>query len=355
MKRYLATLTCLTPVHVGTGEVYEPFDFVIRDKSLIAVDAARALQSMPPQQGLRLEGCLERGDMAQARKLFAEGINVEAEGVALYRAEVSESVAREYRAKLSDPRNQLLIQPCPHRADTGQPVLPGSSIKGAIRTAVLDRLAAKLGQRVRVEMRGNRVDGAGTERNLLGSRDLDEDPFRCLKIRDASFPPGSSRVVDVQNVRRDGTAASIDMRVEVFGEDSSAEFEILLDDRLPEMSVWDPRSDREKKIRHPFDLADVLKDCREYFLPRMKREHERFYQGGRPVTAVSADLLKTAFAQNEFPLRVGRFSQIECMTFSRDHLDEDPLQRVKHGNTRNLAEGRWPMGWVKVSLKEMVD
>ena len=349
MKRYLATLTCLTPVHVGTGEVYEPFDFVIRERSLITVDTARALETMAPQDGLRLEGCLDQGDMAKARQLFAEKIDLKAPGVTRYQAEVTEGIAREYRTKLTDERNQLLIQPCSHRADTGQPVLPGSSIKGAIRTAVLDGLAARLGRKARVERRGR--NGNATERDILGSRDLDEDPFRCLKIRDASFPIESSRIVPVENVTRNGKAKSIDMRVEVFKEDSRAEMEILLDDQLHGVKVRDQRTHQEKQIRHPFNMADIQIACREYFLPRMKQEHERFYQGGRQVSQISAQLLKTAFKENEFPLRIGRFSQIECMTFSRQHLQEDPLQGIKHGNTRNLAEGCWPMGWVKVTWR----
>jgi len=46
MKTYRLKLTALTPIHIGTGEVYEPTNFVIDDGYLYEFDEVLFYQSL---------------------------------------------------------------------------------------------------------------------------------------------------------------------------------------------------------------------------------------------------------------------------------------------------------------------
>ena len=46
MKKYYLKLTALTPIHIGTGEVYEPTNFVIDDGYLYEFDEVLFYKSL---------------------------------------------------------------------------------------------------------------------------------------------------------------------------------------------------------------------------------------------------------------------------------------------------------------------
>ena len=82
-----------------------------------------------------------------------------------------------------------------------KPYLPGSSLKGAIRTAILNHLAQ------------SNFNANGREDRLLGGS-FETDPLRLLKISDAMVGEGVegelTHICDNQNRhRKDGTTTSI--------------------------------------------------------------------------------------------------------------------------------------------------
>jgi len=128
-------ITTLSPLHIGTGEVYEPTNFVIDEGKLFEFDEVLFYQSL---------------NMAD-KKLFDQKLNSwmnlidfyrskvkEAKAVAKFECEVSKKVENTYKKLRNDDgtkkRNQFQIAETFKNPNTHRAVIPGSSIKGMLDT-----------------------------------------------------------------------------------------------------------------------------------------------------------------------------------------------------------------------------
>jgi len=128
-------ITTLSPLHIGTGEVYEPTNFVIDKGTLFEFDEVLFYQSL---------------NMAD-KKLFNQKLNSwmnlidfyrskvnEAKAVAKFECEVSKKVENTYKKLRNDDgtkkRNQFQIAETFKNPNTHRAVIPGSSIKGMLDT-----------------------------------------------------------------------------------------------------------------------------------------------------------------------------------------------------------------------------
>ncbi len=135
LNTYHLKITTLSPLHIGTGEVYEPTNFVIDEGKLFLFDEILFYQSL---------------NMAD-KKLFNQKINnwmniidfyrsksKEAKAVAKFECEVSKKVENTYK-KLrnkdgSKKQNQFQIAETFKNPNTHRAVIAGSSIKGMLDT-----------------------------------------------------------------------------------------------------------------------------------------------------------------------------------------------------------------------------
>jgi hypothetical protein len=89
----------------------------------------------------------------------------------------------------------------------------------------------------------------------------------------------------------------------------------------------------------------------------MQAEHDIFYKSNAELEVNSQRLLDVQYADNEFPIRLGRFSHVECTTV--DDYRKPKTRRTRdgrslpygNGKTRTLSAGTMPMGWAKVRLE----
>lgn len=361
MKRYRIHLKCLSPVHVGTGAVLDPFEYVIRERRLHVLDPASAIQSLAAGEAQQFARMIDQQKIAEARKLYSEKVNLQAAGVVRYQCAVSDDVVNEYRQKLSQIDNQLEIRSFPHCPDTGRPLLPGSSLKGAIRTAYLDAIG--LNKRAKIPVAKFNRNGARAERQfILKSDSLDEDPFRCLVLRDGLFPADSTEVVKVLNEGTSQTrrqrGSAIPMRYEVVQAGTELELDCLLQDQFHgkrfQVKVYGEK--KERSLSNPFQMKDLIDACNRFFPSRMKKEHENFYTKWQTARSHSEKLLKEAekIGSNgkECLVRLGRFCHVECVRFSNEVLDFQGV-RTTGGKSRNLVEGTTPLGWVRLRFEEV--
>ncbi|WP_455629523.1 type III-A CRISPR-associated RAMP protein Csm5 [Parabacteroides sp.] len=170
----------LTPIHIGNGNFLQRnADFVLSsqgDNSFIHV--------IDPKKILNLVGVEHIDDWVLSIEKREESTR--------------EFVRRHKKDAHPDDYSQRIITNCAgtiKATDTlkeclhngmGLPYIPGSSIKGAIRTAVLATLAKNhpLGNKIR---NGGRRIGAGrVEKDLFG-KDPNSDIFRFLQVGDAYF------------------------------------------------------------------------------------------------------------------------------------------------------------------------
>lgn len=217
----------LTSVHIGSGEVLQiGSDFV---KGKMGDDYVLAVVS--PEKVLNLIGEEHLQDWV----------------VAIERKESTGNVVKRFapNAKVGDFAKRIVLEWSEaHERDTlkehihngqGKPYIPGSSIKGAIRTAMLASLAENVnGAERKIDASANgkkKANANKVEKELFGS-DPNNDVFRFLQVGDAYFGDCytvSARMVNVnERTSRGFWDVSKPQLIEALCPEDETEFEMKL-------------------------------------------------------------------------------------------------------------------------------
>ena len=154
LNRHTLHLTPLSPIHLGTGEDYEPTNYVINteEKALYAFDPARA--ELDANQRGKLLNIAKSGDIQQIQKYFADNpepfrtaahsISSVSDAIASeYQKSLGHVVQREQRGSHTDAvYNRLNIERTATNPHNHTPLIPGSALKGCLRTALLEERSA---------------------------------------------------------------------------------------------------------------------------------------------------------------------------------------------------------------------
>jgi hypothetical protein len=355
MQTKFFRLDILTPIHIGTGEEADPMSYLMRKEGgtaachIINTNAWAADYPDPDELSAAFSGA----NIPQMRSFLAGKIDPDIYG--FRRIQVSnDAIFQEYESKLKSQQtsNQLLISP--QMSSNGRtPIIPGSSLKGALRTAVIDWLDREL-------RLGLKQDPRGYEEKLKSSLGhITDNAFKQLKIGDVEGWSDSTELVEAREVRRkEGKESTPKNKCEVLpgylqGESAAS----ALFGKLSIGALIPAQSDR---LTLPggkswsWDELAVL--VNSYLLPRLDAEISKFYcqphfAKMRPVVEKLRQALVEA-APGQMFLRVGHYSQVEFVTVR----DNQPLTRkgkdgtfLPHGTTRTLANGLFPFGWVRLT------
>ena len=343
MKTFKLQCEILSPLHIGTGKEIEPLDYIVKGERLYRLSFERFVTDMTESERTAFEGILDKGNLLEIRKYVEGRINVERN--TLYSIEVSTPIITLYNAKRGDIQNQLLINPFIRTESVSMPLMPGSSIKGAIRTAVISKLASNS---VLPKPKDFREENE-FESTVLGYKDGKDDPFRGIKIRDKILGNDSTIIREIRNVsKKDGRLQSNNMQIicevshsSLTGKTVEFETEVSFDDALFSTRFLSKTLTREL----------IIESCTDFYRDKMEKEHEKFYKNSE-VEKYSKQLLSTTLDNNSFLVRVGRFSGVESVTLDNYRNPKPPGNKTTWGTSRNLAESRYPMGWIKVTVNE---
>lgn len=343
MKTFKLQCEILSPLHIGTGKEIEPLDYVIAGERLYRLSFERFVTDMAEGERKAFEGILDKGNLLEIRKYVEERFNKESD--TLYSVEVSTQIKNLYNAKKGDIQNQLLIHPFIRTEGDYVPIVPGSSIKGAVRTAVISKLAADSGLPKPKDFR----EEDAFEATVLGYKDGKDDPFRGIKTRDIVLGSGAMIVRDMKNAaRRNGQLQTNDMQIicEVSHSVISGKGIVFGAELSFDESLFST-----KYLSKTLNINLIKESCLHFYQEKMENEHEKFYKNSE-VEKYSSQLLGTLLDKNSFLLRVGRFSGVESVTLDNYRNPKPPGNKTTWGMSRNLAEGKYPMGWVKVTISK---
>jgi len=137
MNSYKLKLTALTPIHIGTGEVYEPTNFVINDGCLYEFDEVLFLHSLSNLDKKAFTNLLNGNDYIRIIDFYKEHKS-QAKKIAYHKVAISKKVEETYNKIVnkdgSKNKNKLEIQKTYKYRNTHSAVIPGSSIKGMLDT-----------------------------------------------------------------------------------------------------------------------------------------------------------------------------------------------------------------------------
>ena len=195
MSQFLTThtlaLTPLSPIHIGCGEDFEPTNYVIEDSLLYGFDPSRA--ALTETQRNKLGEVARRGSLAGIQKFFRDNaaafkphahvVMPVCVGVAqMYEQKIGR--AANVEASGNQVFNKLEIERHVFTGPLQQPFIPGTSFKGALRTAWLDELnGGKNPRDVEFKYNGEAKSTTRMETTLLGG-DFQTSPLRLLKVAD---------------------------------------------------------------------------------------------------------------------------------------------------------------------------
>lgn len=384
-------ITPLSPVHLGTGQDYEPTGYVIDGGALHAFDALSALTALPGNErerlGRMLEGQPTPDTLRQVQRFFYD--NREALiAVAQHQVRVNPTVEAFYRERVGQVaqyetggqkvQNRLEIERTAYNPPTGQAILPGSGIKGAIRTALLDAIndGHLLSEKVRKEERKKRNEAL--QKELFKYEKLENNPLRLVSLGDAHlFDPTTfaTQVRFAVNRKKDAVfqgGAELDSQAERQGLYQLLEclpplVPRVFDGSLTIRDTGDVASPKWPSLR--FNFPEIVLACNRHYRPLLEAELKLLKSRGfldqdweQALVRVLSGPIAQALEQNRaFLLRVGRHSGAEAVTLAgvRDikimRGRGEPPEYLDHAKTVWLASDErlakrqlLPFGWLLV-------
>ena len=355
-KTYYLRLKVLSPIHIGCGEDYEPTGFTVDEErqELIAFEPADFLGQLEQSLLDEYSAICKKGSVESLLDIY-KFIRRNKEHARGRTIAISNAFVQHYNKTMNlsggNIRNQLnrfQIGRTAYQRLNGTPYIPGSSIKGAIRTAVLNlRSRGQAHLRVRNGKELNDALAGGT---------LDKDPFRLLKVSDFQAVKNiSQRIVYGINRKKrpaEKEAARPYHMLEVVEE--GTEF-------VGTISVMAPVPGAEIPSAKVVTFKEIQKALSGFYSVEQKEEQHCLHG-----INCDADVLANAQLGSNL-LRVGRHSGAECVTVAGYRKIKIMQGSSKH-TTKKHSTTIWlaaesdkpntnkflkPFGWV--ALSEMSD
>jgi len=346
MKRYKLTCDILTPIHIGSGDEISPFDYVVveEDGCFYRLNQRSFFRSLSEQQREKFDA-IPAEDLLKIRAFIVE--NFVPDKHASYEARMLETFQEEYLSKIGDINNQLLIHT--FTGAESNHFIPGSSIKGAIRTAVLDAIREE--KRITGTVDDRKIEADLLEAsNSRGFLDPQRDPFRTLKVTDSPMPENTLLVGKVVNFRpkrndaKEGVSFFVEAAAGRIFHDNEEEWERTFDIQIAIDEGLGEKKGFPVKLRMGF----IKEACNSFYRRVMEQEVENLEGSDLDIDDCCKLLMKEPVEENEFLLRVGRFSGKDSVTLHdvKGRYDKGPPR------SHNLFGGVCPMGWLKVKIQQ---
>lgn len=307
IKFYIETIS---PIHIGCDEVYEPTGFVLDEnkQQMIVFDPLSFISQMEDADKVKFSQICAKGTVASILEIYQFMRNKAVEGRMV---DVCNDFIEHYRQMLSLPLhnerdiqqnlNNFSIPRTAFRTVDQRPYIPGSSIKGAFRTAYLNLMESEK----KLSQGGREHDARNLEQRLMEYSGIpEEDPFRMVKVSDF-MPLGEIRTRIIYGVNKkkkitDKDARGLPLIFEIVPSGSVFAGTIAVEPPLPGSGIG----------KH-VSIEKLLKSATLFYTKERKREESEL----RNVTIeYNSDYDNFQGQNNSILLRIGRHSGAESVT-----------------------------------------
>lgn len=300
---YRFYIRTLSPVHIGCDEVYEPMGFVVdeRTETLTAFDPLDFFRNLSPHDKTSFADICRKGTIGSLLKLnqFMQGKIAVGHRVKACRGFIGHykrnlDLREGDDKKIQNELNKFSINRTVFHKHTNQPYIPGSSIKGALRTGYLNALQAlkKLPPGYRNSKR--------LETDLLDGGSFDTDPFRLLKVSDFVPIRTTTKITYAVNQKKEKTdkpRKGVPQIIEIIEPGSVFTGTIAVEERYA----------KEAGIKRPLTINAVLESSSLFYGNEKRREEEELKLADLPFA-------KMDNLDGSILIRVGRHSGAESVT-----------------------------------------
>lgn len=298
-------LTASAPIHLGCDEVYEPMGFVMEEdrRQLVAFDPRTFFQELNPSDRRRLMDICRRGDLASLLEIYNFFRHRQVSGRVV---EVCPGLVEHYRdtlslkpsdaRKLQQELNKFIIARTAFLMEDGRPYIPGSAIKGVLRTAYLNHLA----QFKKFPTPRGHSAFRDLEKILLDGGAFDTDPFRMLKVSDF-LPVGeaATRIMYAVNEKKKSSRFQARGPFQIL--------EVILPGTIFRGRITLEKPHPQAGIRTPLDHEILMKSAADFYRGENLREKQELIEIG--IQASHAPPPEAGVQ-----LRLGRHSGAEALT-----------------------------------------
>jgi CRISPR-associated protein Csm5 len=253
--------------------------------------------------------------------------------------------------------SQLLVTPFIRSAR--KIFLPGSSVKGALRTAYISELY-KAG--IDKDIKSNALIMEGEvlkcNKNLKKKRkdqmkfDVEKDPFKALKTSDSSALPVASAINKVEVIKKDKYGKFNDEMkgTKIFAEFIDSGVEIDIEVRLDSRYFSIPDG-----LGITLSFEDIKNSCKAFYKKLLNHERDNFFKDfdkqmkNSKVSALYDEFLRLNEEPDSFMIRIGKHSGRN--SFSLNLINKKGVEP----KSRKLIfkDGEYlPVGWIKVTVSE---
>lgn len=354
---HVLQLETLTPVAIGNGQQLDPLRYTIvrhEDGSgtLHFIDLDQWLEDHAEDKGL--QRVLE-GQPLELRAYLQQSLEKSEllERYSLQQREVADAgLVSKFMGKVREAqsRHQLQIAEAFKNPLTGRLVLPGSSLKGALVTPIIDHLEREHRLGWKKEAGDPRAFRRLME-EVFGK--ITDSAFKALRLADLEFPADAGGVMTaIERRRRREEPGTPKLDTEAIAPKSQA-FGLLT-------LGFDEKSSGVlsiPKLNARLDWEQIRALVTRFYRSRFEEEWDWFYTQPWMVSVrealgpVRERVQQLDPGRGDLLLRVGHYSHSRCVTIEnsipwaklgRDRQPQGP------NTTRTLANGRLPFGWVLI-------
>jgi CRISPR-associated protein Csm5 len=186
-------VTPLSYVHIGNGSTYDPFSFVIKNGYAYNINQIAYIEYLKKTANAEFNKVLESEDYKSILRYLYDCFDPD-NHLYLSRYPVNPDIESIFLEHIKNSDNQNQIWAFTKNA-FGVPYIPGSSVKGAIRSAIIAALQRKIQlKNLTREFEFELLAGENEKKATITS-----DPFKYLKICDA---PLSDNYLDIKRIER---------------------------------------------------------------------------------------------------------------------------------------------------------
>ncbi|MEW6108106.1 MAG: type III-A CRISPR-associated RAMP protein Csm5 [Nitrospirota bacterium] len=381
-------LHILSPIHIGCDDVYEPTSFVIDEKKgkLIEFDPMVFIKALNKQERDELSKVCSGDNLLSILKTIKRLYRPNIKG---HEVDIASGLLDHYKKVQTlstyDKKvviNQFTMQRTAYNPLNNLPYIPGSSLKGSLRTAYLSSLAQENGinsywkssgllSRQDLEKPeyiykqiGKKHVAKKLEQNLLKG-DFATDPFRMIKVSDL-LPEGQIKtriVYSVNKNKKEGNKATLAGKGDVY-----QIFEIIQSGAVFEGTINIEQPNKKSEIKSPITEDKLKKVINKFFIPLLESEIKILKALSIQVPLINEinQKFKGKINKTAFLIRIGRHSGAEAVTvegnrFVKIKLPDTQYTYLNHATTLWLASeeakpknnnGLVPFGWAVMEVVE---
>lgn len=356
-------LHIVSPVHIGCDDAYEPTSFLIDEKKgrLIEFDPIDFVKSLSPRAKEEFTKICMEGSISSIIKIYNFISSKQVKGREVEVASGLLSHYKKVKALSTNERNvwqelnQFTIKRTAYNPHTNLPYIPGSSIKGALRTAYLSKLATDMG----IKERKDRAKEL--EEHLLGGK-FSTDPFRMVKPSDF-LPVDDVKTKIVYAVNKKKKASKFEAK----GGNIPQILEVVKEGSVFEGTIHVKQPEQISEIKKPIQLKELLTTIHDFYRKIVNEEDDITKSIGADNIVVNriVNKFKDSRGVSAFLLRIGRHSGAESVTIEGNRYikimqgKDNPPKYLDHATTLWLASetgkpttnnGLVPFGWAVMEI-----